>query len=326
MEYRKLPGTGLKLSILSLGTMQFGGQTSEADSLAIMDFAFENGINVFDTANAYTGGESEKIVGKGIKGRRDKIILATKAGNRVGEDINCIGLGRRHLISALDASLKRLDTDYVDIYYMHTPDYDTPLEESLETMSGFVKSGKVRYVGISNYASWQVADIFAVCDKNGYTAPVITQNVYNLITRGVEAELIPCIEAHDLGMTVYNPIAAGILAGKHSPGTPAQDTRFADVHSQSQAYYSRYWTDENFDAVEKLKKIAADCGMSILQFAMKWCALRQIVTSIIIGVSRMSQIEQNISLLDGAELDAQSLAQCDEIWRSLSGTRFAYNR
>jgi len=326
MEYRKLPGTGLKLSLLSLGTMQFGGQTSEADSLAIMDYAFERGINVFDTANAYTNGESEKIVGKGLKGRRDRIILATKAGNKVGEDINCVGLGRRHLISALDDSLKRLDTDYVDIYYMHTPDYDTPLEESLDTMSGLVRSGKVRYVGISNYAAWQVADIFAICDKYGYVAPVITQNVYNLITRGVEAELIPCIEARDLGMTVYNPIAAGILAGKHAPGTPAEDTRFADVHSQSKAYYDRYWTDENFAAVEVLKKIAADCSMSLLQFSMKWCALPQIVTSIIIGVSRLSQLEQNVTLFDGVPLDAKSLARCDELWRSLSGARFAYNR
>lgn len=326
MQYRKLPGTGLKLSALSLGTMQFGGQTNEADSLEIMDCAFDNGINVFDTANAYNNGESERIVGKGLKGRRDRIILATKAGNRVGDDINCIGLSRRHLISALESSLKKLDTDYADIYYMHTPDYDTPLEESLDTMSGLVRSGKIRYIGISNYAAWQVADIFAICDKYNYPKPVITQNVYNLITRGVEAELIPCIEARGLGMTVYNPIAAGLLSGKHNPGTPANDTRFSDAHSQSGAYYARYWTDENFEAVEKLKVIAADCGMGILEFSMKWCALPETVTSIITGVSRLGQLEQNLKLLGGAGIDSASLERCDEVWRLLSGNRFAYNR
>jgi aryl-alcohol dehydrogenase-like predicted oxidoreductase len=326
MEYRKMPGTSLKLSLLSLGTMQFGGQTSEADSLSIMDFAFERGINVFDTADMYVGGESERIVGKGLKGRRDTTILATKVGNRMGEDHNSSGLGRRYIMAAVEASLRRLDTDYIDIYYMHMPDYDTPPEETLETMNTLVKAGKVRYIGVSNYASWQMADMLGICERRGYVPPVVCQNVYNLLTRGVEAELVPFLQAHTMGMFVYNPIAAGLLSGKHNPGVPAQDTRFSANHKQSAAYYNRYWTDENFAAVEKLKKIAGEYKISILQLAMKWCAGQKSVAGIITGVSRLSQLEQNIAAMEGEPLDNKILERCDEIWRSLAGNRFAYNR
>ena len=326
MEYRKMPGTGLELSVLSLGAMQFGGQTSEADSLAIMDFAFEHGINVIDTANSYVGGESEKVVGKGLKGRRDKIILSTKVGNRTGTGSNTSGLGRRHVLAAVDASLKRLDTDYIDIYYMHMPDYDTTPEETMETMNTIVKAGKVRYLGVSNFAAWQMADILGICERRGYVPLVICQNVYNLITRGIEAELIPFLKTHTMGMFVYNPIAAGLLSGKHNPGVPAQGTRFSDGHKQANLYYGRYWTDENFAAVEKLKKIAGEHGMNILQLAMKWCAQHRITTSVITGVSRLSQLEQNIAALEGEPLDSKILEQCDEVWRSLAGNRFAYNR
>ena len=326
MEYRKMPGTGLELSVLSLGAMQFGGQTNEADSLAIMDFAFERGINVIDTANSYLGGESERVVGKALKGRRDKIILSTKVGNRIGTGPNSSGLGRRHIMAAVDASLKRLDTDYIDIYYMHIPDYDTTPEETMETLNTIVKAGKVRYIGVSNFAAWQMADILGICEKRGYVPPVISQNVYNLITRGIETELIPFQQAHNIGLLVYNPIAAGLLSGKHNPGMPAQGTRFSGDHKQGNLYYGRYWTDENFTAVEKLKKIAGEHGMTILQLAMKWCAQHKITTSVITGVSRLSQLEQNVAALEGKPLDNTILEQCDEVWHSLAGNRFAYNR
>src|SRR5665647_682220 len=289
MQYNNLSKTSLKVSTLSLGTMMFGGQTSEADSLKIMDYAFEHGINFFDTANSYNQGESEKIVGKGLKGRRDEIILATKVRGHMGDNPNNAGLSRRNILSAVDASLKRLDTDYIDIYYMHAPDYETYIEESLETMSTLVKLGKIRYIGVSNYAAWQIADMLSICDKRNYIAPIITQNVYNPITRGIETELVPFLKAHDVGMAIYNPIAGGLLAGKHKPGQPAENTRFA----KNENYYNRYWSDENFAAVDKLTQIAAECGLSILQLAMKWCAAQESVTSIISGVSRLAQIEQN---------------------------------
>jgi aryl-alcohol dehydrogenase-like predicted oxidoreductase len=322
MQYNNLPGTNLKVSALSLGTMMFGGQTNEADSLSIMDYAFEQGVNFWDTANVYNQGESERIVGKGLTGRREKLFLATKVNGQMGDNPFDRGLSRRNILSAVDSSLSRLNTDYIDLYYMHAPDYETEIEESLEAMSNLVRLGKIRYVGISNFAAWQIADMLAICDKRGYIAPVISQNVYNAITRGVETELIPFLIKHKLGMAVYNPIAGGFLAGKHRPGKPSENTRFAN----NAGYYDRYWSDENFAAVDKLTAIAEKAGLSILQLAMRWSVARPGVTSIISGVSRLEQLKQNVASLDGPALSENTLAACDEVWRSLAGTRFAYNR
>ncbi|MDR0999354.1 MAG: aldo/keto reductase [Clostridiales bacterium] len=322
MQYNYLPGTSVSVSALSLGTMMFGGQTNEADSLAIMDYAYENGVNFWDTANVYNQGESERIVGNAMKGRRNRIFLATKVNGQMGDNPFDRGLSRRSIVSAVDASLKRLGTDYIDLYYMHAPDYETKVEESLETMDSLVKAGKIRYVGVSNFAAWQVADMLAVCDKRGYVAPIVSQNVYNLITRGVETELVPFLKAHGLGMAVYNPIAGGLLAGKHKPGEPAENTRF----SNNEMYYKRYWSDENFVAVEKLAKLAEQYNISILELSMKWCASRPGVTSVISGVSKLEQLRQNIASLEGGALSTEILEACDEVWRSLAGTRFGYNR
>ena len=322
MTYNLLKGTSLKVSSVSLGTMMFGAQTSEADAMTIMDYAYSHGVNFWDTANSYNQGMSEVIVGKALKGRRDDIILATKVANAVGDGLNVKGLSRRAILAACDASLKRLDTDYIDIYYLHTPDYDTSIEETLWTMDSLVKAGKVRYIGVSNYAAWQIADILALCDKRGYVAPVITQNVYNCITRGIEAELVPFIKAHNLSMAVYNPIAGGMLTGKHKPGSPTENTRFANIAT----YYNRYWSDENFGAVEALSKIAAENGISLLELAMKWCKGHGYVTSVISGVSKLAQLEQNLSVVEGEPLSRDVLDACDAVWHSLAGTRFAYNR
>ena len=310
MKYNDIPRTSLKVSSLCLGTMMFGGQTSEAEGFSIMDYAFEHGITFFDTAEGYNNGKSERIVGKWLAGKRDSVVLATKVK----------GLNRRNLLLSVEASLKRLNTDRIDIYYMHAPDPKTDLEESLETMSGLIRAGKIRYMGISNYPAWQIADMLAICDKRGYIAPIMTQNVYNAITRGIESELVPFIEAHRLRMAVYNPIAGGLLAGKHKRGQPAENTRFAN----NKNYYERYWSDENFRAVEALEAIAKKDKKSILQLAMKWCLSHPCVTTVITGVSRKEQIEQNIALADDADLNGEILAACDEVWRSLAGTRFSY--
>jgi aryl-alcohol dehydrogenase-like predicted oxidoreductase len=322
MVYNYVGKTGLQASLISLGTMMFGGQTGEAESLAIMDYAFDQGINVFDTANVYNQGQSELIVGKGVKGRRDQIILATKVFGQMGSNPNDAGLSRRNIIAAADASLKRLNTGYIDIYYLHSPDYKTAPEETLSAMSDLVRAGKIRYIGVSNYAAWQIADLLALCDKRGFPAPVITQNVYNLITRGIEPELVPFLREHELALAVYNPIAGGLLAGKHKPGKPEENTRFAN----NQNYYNRYWSDENFAAVDKLTAIAEESGLSILELSLKWCAAQKHAAAIISGVSRRSQLEQNIRALEGAALSAEILASCDDVWRGLAGVRFAYNR
>lgn len=322
MNYNYIPKTNLLVSELSLGAMTFGGQTNEADSMAIMDYAFEHGINVLDTANAYNQGESEKIVGKWLKDRREKVILATKVGNEVSSGDGSGGLGRRNIRMQFDASRKRLDTDYVDIYYLHQPDYHTSLEETLDTMNELVHKGLVHYIGVSNYAAWQIADILAICEKYDYVRPVMTQNVYNLITRGIEAELLPFLKTHEVGLTAYNPLAAGILVGKHKPGKPAEGTRFA----LQSAYYDRYWSDENFAALEKLKAIAEKLAITPLQLAMKWVSQQSCVTSTITGVSRLSQLEQNIGSVEITPLDKEAMDACDAVWKSLAGTRFAYNR
>jgi aryl-alcohol dehydrogenase-like predicted oxidoreductase len=298
----------------------FGGQTDETESLAIMNYAYENGINVFDTANIYSDGASERIVGKGLNGRRDKIILVTKVFNPTGDDPNDSGLSRRHILNALESSLKRLNTDYIDIYYLHASDHQTSLDETLDTMSCLVRSGKVRYIGVSNFAAWQIADILALCDKRGYIAPVITQNVYNIITRSIEPELVPFLKTHGINLTIYNPIAGGFLTGKHKPGKPKEGTRF----SLKKKYIARYWSDENFTAIEKLTKIAEEGGISLLQMAMKWCIAQKAVTSIITGASRLSQLKQNIASIEGQPLNSEILERCDEVWRSLAGMRFSY--
>ncbi len=322
MDLKYLPSAGIKLSALTLGTMMFGGQTDEGESLRIMDMAFERGINSFDTANVYSQGESERIVGKGLKGRRGSVILATKVYGQMGRDPNDMGLSRRNILAAAEASLRRLDTDYIDIYYLHRPDVHTPVEESLSAMDSLIRSGKVRYMGISNFAAWQAADALHISGRLGCSAPVITQNVYNLLTRGIEGELIPFLQAHPMGLAVYNPIAGGLLAGKHRAHKPEENTRFA----LNKVYYQRYWSQENFDAVERLRTIAQDNGLSLLQLAYKWLAMRPQVSTIICGVSKLAQLEENLNLLEGPALNEQTLAACDDLWQRLAGTRFAYNR
>lgn len=235
MEYKKMPGTGLKVSRFCVGTMTFGGQTPEKDAVDIVRYAIEKGVNFIDTADIYpdangrTGGSSEIAVGKGIAGCRDQIVLATKVRYPTGPGPNDRGLTRRHILQAAEASLRRLNTDYIDIYYIHLPDPETPIEETLAAMDDLIRTGKVRYIGISNYAVWELSDALAAADKRNLTAPIISQNVYNLLSRSIEKELVPCIKKHNIGLAVYNPLCGGLLTGKHcfEQGiTP--HTRFSD--------------------------------------------------------------------------------------------------
>jgi aryl-alcohol dehydrogenase-like predicted oxidoreductase len=322
METSYFPGTGIDISRLTLGTMTFGGQVNHRDSFHIMDYAIDHGINSFDTANSYVDGESERIVGQWLKGRRERIILATKAHKHMPDDPRTGGLSRRSLVASCEGSLKRLNTDYIDIYYMHHPDNRTSLEESLEAMNRLVDEGKVLYVGMSNHAAWQLADSLAICDRRGYLPPIVTQVVYNLLTRSLEAELSPFLAAHQMGMVIYNPIAGGLLSGKHQPGTPDKNTRFG----LKAGYLPRYWLDENFAAIEELDVIARDHGLNLLQLALRWCASRENVTSILTGVSNLSQLEQNIAAIEAGTLSGDIMAQCDDVWASLAGTRYHYAR
>ncbi len=323
MEYRVLPQTDLKVSRLSMGTMTFGSQVSEADSIRMMDRCLEAEINFFDTANIYNQGESERIVGQGLKGRRKNIILASKARGKMGGGPDDVGLSRAAIRKAIEASLRRLQTDYLDLYYLHQPDYDTPIEETLETMAELVREGKVRYPAISNYAAWQVTQILWLCEKNGYPRPCISQPMYNLLARGIEDEYLPFCRKFQIAVVPYNPLAGGFLSGKHrSDAEPARGTRF----DGNRMYLDRYWHGDYFQAVEATAQIAREAGRSLVELAFQWLLSRPVVDSIILGASKMEQLEANLKACEGTPLDKATLERCDGVWNRLRGVTPKYNR
>jgi aryl-alcohol dehydrogenase (NADP+) len=316
-----LTGTGLKVSRVCLGTMTFGGQLNEQDSIEVIRQALDSGINFFDTADIYTGGQSEIITGKGLKGCRDAVVIASKVGGMSEKGLNGGGLSRKHILSSVEKSLKRLDTDYLDIYYMHFPQPSTPIEESLEAMSSLVRSGKVRYIGMSNYAAWQMMDALSISDRRSWAAPVVTESVYNLLTRGIEAELVPFIKEKRLGMTIYNPLAGGLLSGKHGREHPAENTRISEP-----GYYQRYWNEDSLSAMDSLIETARQNDMGLLELSLRWCVSYDYVSSVILGVSRLEHLKDNLDCINKGSLPPEILFKCDEVWKKLSGNRFAYNR
>ena len=323
MEFRNLPKTGLRVSRLAFGTMTFGAQTDEATAQRIVDCCLDAGINFIDTANVYNRGAAEIIVGKTLKGRRDKVILASKVRGKMGDAPDEAGLSRAAIRKAIDASLARLGTDYLDLYYLHQPDYDTPIEESLETMEELVRAGKVRFPAISNYAAWQVAEILWICEKRGYHPYSISQPMYNLIARGVEEEFFPFCQRFGVAVVPYNPLAGGLLTGKHSPqGGPAPGTRF----DGNKMYQDRYWLDDDFAAVEELRSIAAEAGKTLVELALQWLLTQPAVDSIILGASRLEQLQENLKAADGPRLDKSVLDRCDAVWKHLRGITPKYNR
>jgi aryl-alcohol dehydrogenase-like predicted oxidoreductase len=322
MQYKKVGRTGLKLSEITLGTMIFGKQVSEADAIKILDLAFEKGITSFDTADSYTEGRSEEIVGKALKNKRTKVVLASKVASRQGPGPNDYGLSREHIFQAIEASLKRLGTDYLDIYYAHAPDYTTPIEETLLAFDSLVKQGKVRYVACSNFRAWQLVRTLAVSQQYNLARLDCIQSPYNLITRDIETELLPCCASEGVGVTVYNPLAAGLLTGKHNVSQlPAADTRFGI----DKMYYERYWSPANFTAVAHLKKIADAHGRNIAQFAITWVLSNPVVTSAIVGASSAKQLEENLGALD-VKLTQEETKACDDVWREFRPPRFFYGR
>lgn len=324
MNNRLLKGTGMFVPELCIGTVSFGREIDDKGADKIVSEAIDCGANFFDTADFYTGGESEKMLGRVMRGRRDKIIVETKVFFPVGEGSNEKGLSRRHILESVDKSLKALQTDYIDIYYMHAPDKNTPIEETLDTMSTLVRDGKVRYIGVSNYNAWQICEMLWKCDKNNLVAPSLTQVGYNLLTRGLEHDLVPFLEKHNMGMIVYQPLCAGLLTGKYGWDQPIPpNSRFA----VDPLHRDRYWTEKNFKAVEELKVIARELGISLVALALKWCLAHDYVSSVLMGVSRESQLAQNLRALEeNAEFTPEVMTRCDEIWKTLDGTQYRYYR
>ena len=295
MEYRQLGASGLKVSPICLGTMMFGGRTTEAASLKIISAAKEAGINFIDTADVYASGESERIVGKAIRRDRDNWVLATKAGNRTGPGVNQIGLSRKHLITAVEASLMRMKTDYTDILYFHLDDDDTPLEESIETVAELIASGKVRYWGLSNFRGWRITLAASICEASGFPMPVVCQPYYNAMNRMPEIDILPACDYFGMGVVPYSPLARGVLTGKYNPdmsqpkGTRAgtNDTRMMQTEFRK----------ESIVMAQQIKQHAEQQGMTAGQFAVNWVLNNAIVTSVLAGPRTMGQWKEYLGSL-----------------------------
>lgn len=323
MEYRTLTGTGITVSRASLGTMTFGRETDEETAIRMVHMALDAGVNWIDTADAYSGGRSEEIVGKALKGRRDEVVLASKVANPVGKNrLRDAGLHRWHVLKGVEESLRRLGTDRLDILYMHRPDHVTPIEETLAAFDILVQQGKVIYVGMSNFASWQLCEALLKSRMHGWTPPVVTQVPYNLITRSIDEECVPFCRHFGMGITVYNPLAAGLLTGKYRrDAPPPQATRLAE----NQMYHNRYWSEANFDAVERLEAIAKQAGKTFIELAFQWLVAQPHVDSIIIGARTPEHLQSNLQAMEGT-LEQDTLQACDEVWQSLRGSHFRYYR
>ena len=324
MEMRTLAGTKLSVSRLCLGTMTFGAQVDQPTAASMLDLCLERGINFVDTANVYNKGASETIVGQVLRGRRDKVVLASKVGIRAGDEPHDVGLSRRTIQHQIEASLRRLQTDYLDLYYLHQPDESTPLEETLAAFDELVRQGKVRYIGASNYAAWQVCRMHWLAERNALQPPTVMQPMYNLLARGIEQELLPMCRGLGLSTVAYNPLAGGLLTGKHRPdGAPAAGTRF----DANPAYQGRYWHHQNFEAVARLSSAAQAEGRSLVSIALGWLLHHTPTDCVILGASNLDQLASNLNAAaEGRACSKEMLIICDEIWRTLRGISPIYHR
>jgi aryl-alcohol dehydrogenase-like predicted oxidoreductase len=323
MQYRKLGRTGLKVSELCLGTMTFGWSVEEAESHAIMATALERGINFFDTADVYSrwdprsyAGKTEEIMGRWFAedpSRRHQVVLATKVRGPMGEGPNDVGLSRRHIIEAVDASLRRLQTDYIDLYQTHSPDADTPIEETLRALDDLVRAGKVRYIGCSNHKAWQLMEALWTSDKLNLARYDSLQPHYNLLNRAeVERELQAVCLKYGVGVIVYSPLAGGLLTGKFRRGQPIPEgTRVAERGRDDKRLGERLWT-----LVDEMERIGGERGATIPQIAVAWTSGAPAITSSIIGATSVAQLEDTLGAA-GLELSGEERARLDELsdWR-----------
>jgi len=322
MDRITLKSTGLNVSRICFGTMTFAGQAAEPEARRMVDLCLDSGVDFLDTANMYNQGASEELLGKIIHGRRGQFVLASKVRMKMGDGPDMAGLSRGAIFRAIEDSLRRLGTDYLDIYYLHWPDTTVPIEESLEAMDQLVKQGKVRHVASSNYAGWQVAEMLWVAQRNGYQPALITQPMYNVLARAIETEYLQMCQRFGVATIVYNPLAGGLLSGKHQRQAPLPGTRF----DKNQLYLDRYWHDADFDAVDALKEIAATAGRSLVSLALNWIYHHTPADGIIVGASRTEQLQENLNALKDGPLDEETLRACDQVWVKLRGPAPNYNR
>jgi len=306
--------SGLKVSRICLGTNNFGGQISENDSIAIVNKALDCGINVIDTADVYTGGRSEEIIGMAVKSRRDEVIIATKVGFGGGQAPNRGGLSRKHILSQVEHSLKGLQTDFIDLYYLHRFDPETPLEESLRTFNDMVREGKVRYIACSNFAAWQIAKAHEICEIHDLEKLVAVQPPYNLLQRDAEKDLLPYCQQEGLGVLTYTPLMGGFLTGKYSKTAPPPA---GSRYEYNQRLWQRVNQESNFAVLEQLKKVAEDIDIPMSKLAIAWILKNPTITAPIVGASSIEQVEENCRLTE-INLREETYQRLNDLTRNVS--------
>lgn len=292
MEYRRLGKSGVRVSVVGLGGNTFGRFCDESQTASIVHAAIDLGVNFIDTAESYSNGVSEDLIGKALKGRRHEVVLATKTGVRTEPGSEAGGrLTRKRIVERLEASLRRLGTDYLDVYYLHFPDPQTPIEETLRAMDDMIRAGKVLYPACSNYPAWGVAEMVGICDRRDYAPPVVAQDAYSLLDRRAELELVPACLHLGLSMVPYSPLAGGFLTGKYRRGSaPPEGTR---GHA-SEAWQRNWLTEEHFDTLDRLEAFAAVRDRTVGALAVAWLISQPVVCSVIAGATSATQVEANV--------------------------------
>jgi len=291
MELRRLGDSGLKVSEVGLGCNNFGMRIEQAAAAEVVEAALDAGINFFDTADMYGGAQSEVMLGKALGARRSEAVVATKFGLAMGKRPDQRGASRRYILEAVEGSLKRLGTDYIDLYQLHRPDPDTPIEETLSALDDLVHAGKVRYIGSSGFAGWQIADADWTARAGGLTRFVTAQDHFNILERGVEKEVIPACERFNIGLLPYFPLASGLLSGKYHRGEAAG----ADTRLSNPRFAGNSLTDASFDRIERLSAWAAERDHSLLDLAFAWLLGHKLVPSVIAGATRPDQVKANVA-------------------------------
>ncbi|MBJ9975890.1 aldo/keto reductase [Pseudomonas sp. S75] len=297
MRYRPLGRCGLNVSALTLGSMMFGEQTDAQTARRIIDQAWDQGINFIDTADVYNAGRSEEIVGGAVARHRQAWVVASKGGYGPADGLpNRSGLSRKHLFNALHASLTRLDTDYLDIYYLHREDHQVPLEETVRALGEMIAQGKIRYWGVSNFRGWRIAEICNVAQRLGVAPPVVSQPLYNIVNRQAEPEQLTAAAYHGLGVVPFSPLARGVLSGKYAPGAaPEQGSRAA---RQDKRIMEVEWRQESLDIAQKIQAHAKDKGVGMVEFAIAWVLNNQLISSAIVGPRTEAQWQTYVGALE----------------------------
>lgn len=308
-----------------LGTMTFADTVDEGTAEEMLDVALTHGVTAVDTANAYAGGATEELLGTLLAGRRDEVELASKVGMPHPDAGDDALLSPAAVRRCVEASLRRLRTDRLDLLYLHQPDRSTPVEDTLAAVAELVAEGKVRSLGVSNYAAWQIADVETAADRVGAPRPVVAQQLYNLLARRIEEEYVEFAAVHHLATMVYNPLGGGLLTGRHRFSERPSEGRFGSSRL-AEMYSQRYWDAQLFDAVERLRAVADGAGLPMAELALRWTAHRDVVDSLLLGGSRAEQLQQNLDALAAGPLPADVLAACDEVGAALRGPAPAYNR